>query len=522
MNAAVKETLRVWSAYQLAIFRDIAEAAGHTVVRARAGVGKTSTIMEGMKYVPAGCTVLMCAFNKSIAEELKARAPQGVEVSTLHSYGYKAVMRKFGKAAVDGYKVDNLARVAYGNKTETIELRKSFTKAVSLAKAFLIKIGDHSALDDLMDEFGIDLSDEKDQVDEVGSDVEAKRDLFRSKVFEVLEWCKSPTKVAVPTNEAAGWRSEAYHIQDNSAAAIDFDDMIWLPIVHNLTPRRYDRVFIDETQDLNACQIELALRACAQGGRICAVGDEKQAIYGFRGADSRALENIVKRLHAKVLPLSVTYRCARAIVREANRVVADFEAAPDAVEGLVAPCDEETMIARVQAGDFILSRTNAPLVTHCMALIRQGRRASIQGRDVGSSLATFVKKSGSKSIEDFRAHVDSWRGKETERLLGKGKGEREVQSIEDQAETLLALSEGVPSVAQLLATIEALFSDNDDANKVVLSSTHKAKGLERDRVFLLADTYMRRPETEEQNLYYVAVTRARRELYLVRRKAEAR
>ena len=51
---AVRVPARVWSAYQLAIFREVAEGKGHTVVRARAGSGKTSTIMEAMKHVPAG------------------------------------------------------------------------------------------------------------------------------------------------------------------------------------------------------------------------------------------------------------------------------------------------------------------------------------------------------------------------------------------------------------------------------------------------------------------------------------
>src|SRR5262249_47785764 len=96
--------------------------------------------------------------------------------------------------------------------------------------------------------------------------------------------------------------------------AIDFDDMIWLPVVLRLSVWTYDRVFVDETQDLNAAQLELALRACRAKGRILAIGDDKQAIYRFRGADSNAVERIIRRLSAKVLPLSVTYRCAQRIV----------------------------------------------------------------------------------------------------------------------------------------------------------------------------------------------------------------
>ena len=61
-----------------------------------------------------------------------------------------------------------------------------------------------------------------------------------------------------------------------------------------------------------------------------------------------------------------------------------------------------------------------------------------------------------------------------------------------------------------------MFADTkDDAQVILLSSTHKAKGLERERVWVLSDTYMRRPDPEERRLYYVAVTRAKKELVLV-------
>lgn len=63
--------------------------------------------------------------------------------------------------------------------------------------------------------------------------------------------------------------------------------------------------------------------------------------------------------------------------------------------------------------------------------------------------------------------------------------------------------------------IDGLFSDTDAANRIMLSTTHKAKGLERDRVWILMDTYRPKKSTEEANLYYVAVTRARKSLFKV-------
>jgi superfamily I DNA/RNA helicase len=70
-----------WSNKQQAVFADVASGEGHTMVDAVAGSGKTTTILEAMKSVPAGKSVLFVAFNKSIATELAKRAPEGVDVS---------------------------------------------------------------------------------------------------------------------------------------------------------------------------------------------------------------------------------------------------------------------------------------------------------------------------------------------------------------------------------------------------------------------------------------------------------
>ena len=99
---------RIWSAYQLAVFADIASGKGHTFVQAVAGSGKTSTILEGFNHVPQGLKGLMCAFNKEIAKELASRADASVktwcDISTLHSYGLKQITRAYGQLKVDNFK----------------------------------------------------------------------------------------------------------------------------------------------------------------------------------------------------------------------------------------------------------------------------------------------------------------------------------------------------------------------------------------------------------------------------------
>lgn len=480
MNNLKKEeemAKRIWSAYQQAVFQDIAEGRGHTVVRARAGCAKTTTIVEGFNHIPRGKTAAMFAFNKSIAEELSARAPGGVEVSTLHSYGNKACRRTYPKARIDKERVMKLATAIYGDEHETYDKRRNLCKLVSLAKGSLAD--EVEELEYIIAKHEIDMPSTEDS-----------RLKFISDALSILEQCRT------------------------NVNSIDFDDMIWLPVVNDLYTWKYDRVFIDETQDLNPAQIERALRAVKPGGRIMAVGDDRQAIYGFRGADSNAVDNVVERLKAKVMPLSISYRCAKSIVIAAKEIVHDFEYAENAPEGSVTSASKKDMMQQASAGDFILSRTNAPLIGLCLSFIREGQRANIQGRDVGQSLKGLVKsaKKECDTVLEFATWLREWFEKMVEQAQAH---RRDTQVVEDKYECMIALSEGSRSFSEIEAKIDSLFSDEANEGKIVLSTTHKAKGLERDRVFVLANTYRNRPGIEELNLWYVAMTRARETLVMV-------
>lgn len=70
-------------------------------------------------------------------------------------------------------------------------------------------------------------------------------------------------------------------------------------------------------------------------------------------------------------------------------------------------------------------------------------------------------------------------------------------------------------MAEIRARIDALFADKDDHGRIICTTVHKAKGLERRRAFVMIDTFKLSRGTEEQNLYYVAVTRAQESLVLV-------
>jgi superfamily I DNA/RNA helicase len=373
-----------------------------------------------------------------------------------------------------------MAKAALGPYYDSAPARKAVCDLVSRAKGCLVDGA--RALDDLADAAGI----------------EFPRNYNRETLIKLAADCLRRCREA-------------------SEGPIDFDDMIWLPVVRDLPLPTYDYVFVDETQDLNPAQLEIVIRAAGDKGRIIAVGDRRQSIYQFRGADAQAIPNMIRRLNAKVLPLSITYRCPRAVVTEAQGLVPAIEAREGAAEGIVREASEEILKRDAQPGDFVISRVNAPLISLAFAWIAEGRRAVIKGRDIGTGLATWIKSAKAGSVPHLARKIREWREAEIKRLTA---AERPTQAVEDKAACLEALCEGAKDVPEVLSKVERLFGDANDRNAITLTSTHKAKGLEADRVWLLSDTYCRWPGIEEDNLLYVAITRSKGELIYVTKAAE--
>ena len=73
----------------------------------------------------------------------------------------------------------------------------------------------------------------------------------------------------------------------------DYTDMIYAPLAADLSPtQRFDMVCVDEAQDLSPVQLSFILRLPCPNGRLLFVGDPKQAIYRFAGAEPRALYSV--------------------------------------------------------------------------------------------------------------------------------------------------------------------------------------------------------------------------------------
>ena len=307
---------------------------------------------------------------------------------------------------------------------------------------------------------------------------------------------------------------------------VDFDDMIYLPLLHKLPFPQYDNVFVDEAQDTNAARRAMVRAMVKKGGRVVAVGDPHQAIYGFTGADNDALDLIAADFNCVHMPLTITYRCPKAVVAFARQWVSHITAADAAPEGNI---DENDMTAFLQRNDLdggaaVLCRLNKPLVKLAFQLIRQGKPCRIAGRDIGGGLKKLMTKWKVTSFDDLEVRLDTYLQQQTTRLLAK-KQEAKLATVEDQVETVRVVMDqcrvdGKHNISDAVAFVDKMFTDQIPGGMLTLTSIHKAKGREWERVFWLdrentcPSKWARQAWQQEQeiNLQYVAATRAKADL----------
>lgn len=490
----------VWSPQQSAIFDWFAVPTDHRhlIVRARAGTGKSTSIREAVRHAPEP-DILIAAFSKAIEVDMTtklAAAGSRAKSQTLHSVGFQCARQFRDRLRPDfsGARADDLALAVCGPKVpDTIRriVAKLHSKGREIAP-FATLPGELLTL---------------------AYRFECVPDEFWSGQGYTLDFVEEK---ALQAMQAAA--------DCPAGTAIDGADMIYLPLRNGWLIPRYDLVVIDEAQDMTLSQLLVAQGVLREGGRIAVVGDDRQAIFGFRGADSGSLDRLKSELGATELGLTTTYRCGRAIVDLARRYVPDFAAGDGNPEGEIRDIPETDLIAAAGPGDFILSRTNAPLVSTAMQLLRAGKRCHVAGRDIGKGLITMIRALKASSVPDLLRKVGIWQERETRRLTAqitpktKNAIESRLDAIADQAAMIRSLTDGARSVEEVRTRIEHLFADDGlgAAGLITLSSVHKAKGLEADRVFLLQHTF-RDTSQEEQNLAYVAITRAKQRLTWVHR-----
>lgn len=277
---------------------------------------------------------------------------------------------------------------------------------------------------------------------------------------------------------------------------------------------KYDVVVTDESQDFSTIQKELSMRYIKKSGRFVTVGDSRQCIYGFQGSSLEVFKSLQSYPNTIVLPLDITYRCGKNIVEEARKVFDNgIVAAPNAIDGVVRKGEFD----EAENGDFILCRNNLPLATVFLYLLEMGKKATIKGKEYGDALVALVDKI--KYIEDLDAMCEKKISELKERGLTdiQAKNNPSYVAFLEKCTILKILYKNWGDMKKLEDNIKEIYKD--DTEGIVLSTIHKSKGLEADRVFLLnrsliPSKYANTEEAlyNEKCLLFVAITRARKEL----------
>jgi len=485
-----------WSSEQSAIFDFYRAGKGNLVVEARAGTGKTTTIKEAFKVAPE-TMILYAVFNKKNQREAAQKITDAkVDVRTLHSLGLFYIKKVWKNAEVDMRGEVEIDRCKSGLIGHGLADNKELVSAMAKLVGFL----------------------KNTYVNPTQGEAYAtaeQRDIL-------LGDYKLDEKLVMGALAALNMAKT-----QDSRGRISFDDMVWLPVAMGWVTPKYQMVTIDEAQDMNMPQLVMARQATK--GRVIVVGDSRQAIYGFRGAVQDAMSMMQVTLRASSLGLTTTYRCPKSVVKIAQEIVNDYKAATEAPEGQVIYVPQSAIIngqepIKIGIGDAILSRLNAPLMPLALSLIRKNVPARIEGRDIGKQLLTMIRTLRARTVPDFIARVEEWLVKQMERLERMKNAEKKIEQAQDIAETLKALAQDAEGMPDVESRINTLFQDTDETSKpcVLLSSVHKAKGLEWDRVWLLTETFRRGKGIEEDNIYYVAVTRAKKSLFFVGGSSEKR
>lgn len=217
-SAESEKKVFVPSEDQKLFFDFIVHGTGNAVLKACAGSGKTTTLVNALKLIDPELKTLFLAFNKTIVDELKVKIGKmkNVSIGTVHSVGYNMVKRNISfDIETDKYKYtqylkDNLEFLTEANmwtmkKWQRNMFKENVKNLIDLARCYLAQTP--KEVEDIARNYGVELFADEPNV-----------------VIKALTWGKEHTKT------------------------VDFGDMVWLPYEMNMAPKglQYDFIFIDE------------------------------------------------------------------------------------------------------------------------------------------------------------------------------------------------------------------------------------------------------------------------------------
>lgn len=502
------------SDYQAAIFEHFEHGHGSRIICAVAGSGKTSSVKNALRYLDERLFVQMFAFNVDAARQLKDaiaeleatgdKSYRRVNAGTFHSVGLRAVLKYLSLPETDINIEDSKVRKLFKNLLN-YDNSEEGKVLYNIYSQFVLQLVGHAK----------------------GQGIGCLRPDIDGNWWHIIHHHGMSLDSEEGKPEVAIGYARAILETSNIAAKkgwLDYNDMLYLPILWRLKLWQNDVVICDEAQDTSPVRRAILHLSLRNAGRLYAVGDKKQSIYGFCGADNDAMDLIQQEFNCREMPLTVSYRCARKIVERAQTWVPYIEASDFAEEGIV---DDDVplhlALSSLTHRDAILCRQTAPLVEVAYKLISVGRACRIAGKEIGEGLINLVEQQNAKGIVRLKDKLTKWRDREVASFTAKGE-ETRAEAVADRVACIMVIIDALPeterTIPALIRKIESLFSDGDDRREVLtLSTIHKAKGREWDCVAIL------RPELspsraarrewqmeQEENLQYVAATRAKTHL----------
>lgn len=526
------------SPYQQKIIDDFQSTSHNMFISARAGAAKTFTLIELTKYTNQYSVFL--AFNKSIQKELEERITNPkFKTYTFNGLGYLIMLKNIEtqnsnmKVTIDKYKTRNVVTEILNEKLPDFEKLNYDTKM------------------DLIDNFS--------QLFEIGKsrfiDFTNKKDiLYIIDTYDLFSNPNAPMpKDTFTYIDLIEQKNNEYFEQ---TGIISFGDQLYITLKKLFKKEwtvppylTFQNIFVDEAQDTNSCQQLLISCIKRNSSRIICVADKFQAIYGFNGADTVAVNNLIKKFDMVEYALPINYRCASSHIDYVNKLFPDIDikACSTAPQGKVQLIHIDDIYDLVQNGDFILSRRNSDLCDVILVLLSQGKPVYFKDVNFVNKILSKIKTLSKKSntLNDLYDHIEKEQQKITvqlqkkkEKMLKQGTFEEtELDKLTFTNETtdlfdcVIILLEhymddeniGNKTVEHFYQYVSNMLNTVNSKNSIVCTSIHQSKGLETNNVFVLNEArpfyhFGRNAEQriQERNLSYVALTRAKQNLYLVK------
>ena len=535
---------------QRAIFDFVANGAGNGIIDAVAGAGKTTTLMGCVDHIPNIKDVLYCAFNTSIRKEIQKKFQEKgktVAVKTIHSLGFQ-ILRSFYQVKMDNEKYRKIIenKEFFESLVPEIDQLLDIHNFLSVAQIITLQ-GKRKEL--TWDEKNA-LNESVGFVREATSTILAINDKYRLTLcesdfasykemvdhFMLLDKNYSDEELDLYRRAHQKLLKEGNSIA-TSDRIIDYTDMLYLPTLLQLESKvQYGFVFVDECQDLSRSQLAIVKKYVRPGGRVLAVGDPYQSIYGFAGADSDSFENVRKAFDCQPLLLTDCFRCPQSVIKLAQTIRSDIKGFKKET-GITRYLENRFVVETLRPGDLVICRHRYPLLSLAMKLVNKDIRIHLHPDEVQEFIGDYkryfkpselLKILTEESIEQFLSVVWDRNLKQIQKdcdnvdaVLREIKIKEETQLLKESLEFFLKKFKEwqLNTINSILLRLKELMSYlGEDAIKI--STIHRAKGLEENRVFILE--YNKLPikrvlpweNIQERNLHYVAVTRPQSELYL--------